>query len=422
MSTGTKDGVYDLDNEVFLDPPGQGLVLSGVAISVSKIVGISATITQGRQDRGIRTSSKEMFYVEVVEKMTKMHVLLYDHSDGRGWLVDGASAVLHLLRFHVARYRPICDGGRFSLDDFEYADSAAGVKSARDVLLSHEMRRVVLVEEPLPDSEKQVTETIDGITTIKTVVEGLIKRKTVEDRVRDLYEILELMYDSWKRRKTAPGIALESLNMKLEGWKFQDVVELENDMNPVVARLDGGADDWLRMVRHVNTVVLIGNGFGDMMKPMGDFCTNWGSVPQKDFCVAVPVLRLKRIAQKYGDPRMIPIKLTPDVFWPINQHPFVCTCASASGRSTCYRGQTLRSNGLRSGSLQLDILTAAEHVNGAVIFEGRRPVKQTAQTATDQSSGHQQSTEKLVPLVWLRKVRNRFRSRKENGSTSSAAA
>jgi hypothetical protein len=405
---------------VFLDPRGQGLVLSGVAIIMSKIVGIAATITPGRQDRGIRTSSKEMFYVEVVEKMSKMHVLLYDHDDGRGWLVDGASAVLHLLRFHVARYRPICDGERFTLEQFQYADSTAGVKSARDVLLSREMRKVVLVEEPLPDSERQVTETVGGITTVKTVVEGLMKRKTVEDRVRDLYEILELMYDSWKRRKTAPGIALETLNMKLEGWKFQDVVELENDMNPVVAKLDGSADDWLRLVRHVNTVVLIGNGFGDMMKPMGDFCANWTSVPQKDFCVAVPVSRLKRIAQKYGDPRMIPIKLTPDVYWPINQHPFTCTCASsAPGRSTCYRGQTLRSNGLRSGSLQLDILTAAEHANGAVIFEGRRPVRQTALTLAPKSPEDHTRNEKLA---WMRKIRNRFRSGKGNGRSSVAAA
>lgn len=420
MSTGTEDGVYDQDNEVFLEPPGQGLVLSGVAISMSKIVGVAATITPGRQDRGIRTSSKEMLYVEVVEKMSKMHVLLYDHDDGRGWLVDGASAVLHLLRFHVARYRPIRDGERFRIEQFHYADSAAGIDSARDVLSSRGMRRVVLVEEPLPDSEKQVTETIDGITTVKTVLEGgLMKRKTVEDRVRDLYEILELMYDSWKRRKKASGIALESLNMKLEGWRFQDVVELENDMNPVVARLDGSADDWLRMVRHIDAVVLIGNGFGDMMKPMGDFCTNWGSVPQKDFCVAVPVSRLKRIAQKHGDPRMIPIKLTPDVFWPINQHPFICTCASASGRSACYRGQQLRSNGLRSGSLQLDLLTASEHANGAVIFEGHRSVRQVAQTTTNQSPEHHK---RPVKPVWLRKIRNRFRSRKGDGPTSSAAA
>ncbi|GAB7326961.1 hypothetical protein MBLNU13_g10914t3 [Cladosporium sp. NU13] len=416
--TGTKDGVYVMEKEVFLEPPGQGLVLSGVGISMSKIVGIAATITPGRHDRGIRTSNKEMFYVEVVEKMSKMHVLLYDHGDGRGWLVDGASAVLHLLRFHVTHYQPICDGERFKLEQFQYAESAAGVKSARDVLLSREMRKVVLVEEPLPDSEKQVTETIDGITTVKTVVERLMKRKTVEDRVRDLYEILELMYDSWKRRKTAPGIALESLNMRLEGWKFQDVVELENDMNPVVAKLDGSADDWLRMVRHVNTVVLIGNGFGDMMKPMGDFCTNWESVPQKDFCLAVPVSRLKRIAQKYGDPGMVPIKLTPDVFWPINQHPFICACASAS-ETTCYRGQQLRSNGLRSGSLQLDILTAAEHANGAVIFEGHRSVRQVVQTAINQSPEHRK---RPVKPAWLRNVRDRFRSKKENGSNSSAAA
>jgi hypothetical protein len=352
--------------------------------------------------------------------MAKMHVLLYDHDDGRGWLVDGASAILHLLRFHVEFYPPICDGETFKLDQFRHADSEAGFKSAKDVLLSPELQNVVLVEEPAVEIEKQITETIDGKATSKTVTERSVRKKRVVDRVAELYEILELMYDNWKRRKNAAGVALESLNMKLEGWKFQDIVELEDDMNPVVARLDGSADDWLRMVRHINAVVLIGNGFGEMMKPMGDFCANWGSVPRKNFCVAVPVSRLKRIAQKYGDPRMVPLKLTPDVFWPINHHPFICTCAtSGPGRSTCHRGQTLRPNCLRSGSLQLNILTAAEHANGAVIFEGRRSVKQVAQRATDQSSEHHKSPEKSA---WLKKIRNRFRRGNGNGPTSSAAA
>lgn len=411
--------MYDRNNEVFLEQAGQGLVLERVTISISKIVSIGTSITPGRQDRGIRTSSKDTFHTEIVQKMSKMHVLLYDHDDGRGWLVDGASAILHLLRFHVATYPPICEGETFKLDQFRYADSKAGFKSAKDVLLSPELQNVVLVEEPAVEIEKQVTEMIDGKATSKIVIERSKRKKRVVDRVADLYEILELMYDNWKRRKNAAGIALESLNMKLEGWKFQDIVELEDDMNPVVAKLDGSADDWLRMVRYINAVVLIGNGFGDMMKPMGDFCANWCSVPQKDFCVAVPVSRLKHIAHKYGDPRMMPIKLTPDVFWPINQHPFICTCASASGRSTCYRGQQLRSNGLRSGSLQLDLLTASEHANGAVIFEGHRSVRQVAQTTTSQPPEHHTGPKKSA---WLRKIGDRFRSRKGNGPTPSAAA
>ena len=413
--------MYDRNNEVFLEQPGQGLVLECVTISISKIVSVGTSITPGRQDRGIRTSNKDTFHTEVVEKLTRMHVLLYDHDDGRGWLVDGASAILHLLRFHVARYPPICDGETFKLDQFRYADSKAGVTSAKDVLLSPELQKVVLVEEPPVETEKQVTETIDGKVTIKTVIERSERKKRVVDRVADLYEILELMYDNWKRRKNAAGIALESLNMKLEGWKFQDIVELENDMNPVVAKLDGSADDWLRMVRHINAVVLIGNGFGDMMKPMGDFCANWGSVPQKGFCIAVPVSRLKRIAYKHGDPRVTPIKLTPDVFWPINQHPFTCTCASALGKSTCHRGQKLRSNYLRSGSLQLGVLTADEHDDGAVIFEGHRSARQVAQTATNQPSEHHKSLEKPALLKTLRKIRDRFRREKGNGQNTTAA-
>jgi hypothetical protein len=254
--------VYDQNNEVFLEQPGQGLVLERVTISISKIVSVGTSITPGRQDRGIRTSSKDIFHKEIVLKMTRMHVLLYDHDDGRGWLVDGASAILHLLRFHVASYPPICDGETFKLDQFRYADPKAGIKSAKDVLLSPELQNVVLVEEPAVETEKQVTETIDGKATNKTVTERSVRKKRVVDRVADLYEILELMYDNWKRKKNAAGIALESLNMKLEGWKFQDIVELEDDMNPVVAKLDGSADDWLRMVR------LCTNSLAKMLMPL----------------------------------------------------------------------------------------------------------------------------------------------------------
>lgn len=346
-----------------------------MSINSIETFGVAATQTPGRQDRASD--------LDIVRKMTEMHVLLYDHDDDRGWLVDGASAVLHLLRFHVARYRPICDGRTFRLDQFQYADPKAGDNSASDVLLSPDCRDVVLMEELASQTETEVTETVDGKVTVKTVLERNFRRKLMKGRVRDLYDILELMYDNWKGRKQATGTALKSLNMKVEGWRFQDVVELEDDMRPVMARLDGGADDWLRMVLQINAVVLIGNGFSDMMKPIGDVCSNWDSVPRKDFCLAVPVSRLKRIAQEHGDSTKVPILLVrprdmiPGVYWPINYHPFSCDCgSSAVDKLKCHRGQTLRSNGLRSDNLQLDILTEAssEHDHGAAIFQGKKSI------------------------------------------------
>jgi hypothetical protein len=350
------------------------------SISTSKIIESGSSVTLGIQDRGIRTSSKAVSYRELVEKMMRMHVLFYDYDCARGWLVDGATAALHLLHSRVAFHSTPCDDETSSLNHFHHANPQTGGKAAKETLLSLELSNMVFVGEPAAKAEKQDREAAGRDATVRTGSTPLVKKASMGDQVRDLYEILESMYDNWKRRKNTTSILLQDTDTYLEGWRIQDIVELEKSMKPVVVRLDGVANDWLRMVRHIDAVVLFGNNLGDMMRPMGNFCASWRTVPQKDFCMAVTVSQLKRIASKHGDPTKVPIMLIPPiksepgVFWPIDQYPFACTCATqVQGKTECHRPQKLRSDSLWSGRLQLDILTAAkyEHENGAVIFEGR---------------------------------------------------
>lgn len=385
------------------------------SISTSKIIERESSITLGIQDRGIRTSNKEVSYRELVGKMAKMHVLLYDHDCARGWLVDGASAALHLLRSRVAYHSSPCDSETSSPNRFSHAELTTSGESARDVLLDLQLSSVMLAEEFAAETGKQATEATGGEPMTGTDSARLARKAKMEDQVRDLYEILESMYDNWKRRKNAAGVPLQKFDTALEGWRIQDIVELEKDMKPVVARLDGSADDWLRMVRHINAVVLFGNNLGDMMRPVGNFCASWSAVPQNNFCVAVTVSQLKRIAGKHGDPTKAPIMLIPPiksipgVFWPIDQHPFVCTCGiQVQGETRCHRSQKLRSDGLWSGRLQLDILTAEEneHENGAVIFEGRVSSRHSAtavspeaeDTASAPGLSRQTSTQQSLEL------------------------
>ena len=328
--------------------------------------------------------------------MVKMHVLLYDYDSARGWLIDGASAALHLLRSRVAYHSSAYDGDTSSLNRFFHAEFKTSGESARDVLLNLQLSSSMLVKESAAGTVKQSTEATGGEAITGTDSAKLAREAKMEDQVRDLYEILESMYDNWKRRKNATGIPLHEFDTALEGWRIQDIVEREKNMKPVVARLDSCADDWLRMVRHIDAVVLFGNNLGDLMRPMGDFCASWSAVPQDNFCVAVTVSQLKRIAGKHGDPTKTPIMLIPPiksipgVFWPIDQHPFVCTCEiQVQGEPRCHRAQKLRSDSLWSGRLQLDIFTAEgnEHENGAVIFEGRSPSRGSATSVSPEAEG-----------------------------------
>jgi hypothetical protein len=375
LLSGTKDGVYDENSDVYLDPPGRGLVLSGVSVSISKVVGISATFTRGPAQRGIRTSNATTFFAEVVDKMTKMHVLFYDHQCARGWLLDGASALLHILRFHVASYPPIKDSGTFDLSQFCYADPQVGSAAAKEVLLNPKAQDIVLLVESLT-REKESTEESYGEQVSKSTVEREVKKCLLKDRILDMWDVLEQMYDRWKGKKDGTGMALEGFGAKLEGWKFQDVVEREHSIDPVVAELDDSAADWLRLIRHIDAVVLFGNGFGELMRPIGEHCTNWTSVPQNKYCLAVPVPQLRRIARKHGRPDETPIKLAANVYWPIVEHPFECNCGASGSKKgrACDRSQSLQSYAMKLSRSVMggEVLSATDHDNGAVIFGGRR--------------------------------------------------
>jgi hypothetical protein len=162
----------------------------------------------------------------------------------------------------------------------------------------------------------------------------------------------------------------------LEGWKFQDVVDREYSIDPVVAELDNSATDWLRLIRHIDAVVLFGNDFGELMRPMGEHCTNWTSVPREKFCLAVTIPQLRRIAKKHGRPDQTPIKLAQGVYWHHVEHPFKCSCGTPDAKKhrVCNRSQTLQSRTIRlsKSALGCEVLSAADNDNGAVIFGGRK--------------------------------------------------
>ncbi|KAK3667545.1 hypothetical protein LTR22_001723 [Elasticomyces elasticus] len=414
--TGTEDGVYEQNEIVNLGPPSQGPVLSGVTLNFSKIVGMGATFTLGKQDRGIRTSDSGLAYHDLVNKMTKMHVLLYDYNCKRGWLVDAASALLHLLRFHVARYEPIRDNQVFQIDQFQHARTHTGSGAAKYVLIDDRFRKTVLLQDTRIQ-RKTVVEIIDGKPVTKVVIETTSNDTTVEDRVRYLWDVLQQMYDKWKAKKYSPGVDLPNFNTKLEGWKFRDIVDCELDMEAVAANIDSGAATWHRLVREINAIVLIGGSFGEILRPSGNHCDYWQSVPQNQFCLAIPVSQLKKIIRKkHGDSSVQPIRLADGVFWPIFGHPFECTCRSAMHRrgAVCDRIQSLNSSGTIHGTIQCDSFNTVDHDNGAVIFgerklRKRKSVADKAQPAPSHADVPRKTSSVFIP-AWIRKLFDQYRA------------
>jgi hypothetical protein len=114
-----------------------------------------------------------------------MNVVLYDVGERRGWLVDGASALLHITRTQLCS-SPYAESELFKIDMFQHADPRGGPLAAKKALMNSGNRALVIFEE--------VETTIESTGGIGEEVKSEIKTKTTrwtyQDLVRQTYHIL----------------------------------------------------------------------------------------------------------------------------------------------------------------------------------------------------------------------------------------
>src|SRR5438045_3220407 len=79
-----------------LPGPHPGYVLEKVTLSGGKFFTAGTTIGIGYKDPAVHVSPDS--YVQKLQWISEKVVVLWDEQDKRGWLVNGTSALLHLLR------------------------------------------------------------------------------------------------------------------------------------------------------------------------------------------------------------------------------------------------------------------------------------------------------------------------------------
>lgn len=208
----------------------------------------SSTFKFGEKDNGsIEKPEPKLLYTEVVVALSKLPVLLYDTSSQRGWLIDGASAALHILRFMMER-PGIRNSPTFDLARFNYADTKTGSDATVKAL---ELNRdlVLLTETDENDPTKYVT-------------------RRAGTKVRhSILDVFDQMRDTWSRQTKRGGLPLKpftGLNSKLEGWKFRDVVEEIKPKKAGAFSIHSSADQWHQFIKKINAVVLFGKNFGEV--------------------------------------------------------------------------------------------------------------------------------------------------------------
>ncbi|KAI1259985.1 hypothetical protein F5Y18DRAFT_406994 [Xylariaceae sp. FL1019] len=327
-----------------LPKPNQDAALGGVFVSPGKCIMGGSAFVLGIKDTPPHIARNS--YISKLRWMDAETVLMWDESDKRGWLINGSSALLHIVRASLAYNSTDKFKSAFIFRPEAITEPQEPYKpdSAINVLLNRNNWALKLYDE---DDEE---------TSFK-------------GRISQVYDILEKLIDYQHYITGEDGKKLAAMpRQHLEGWDFRDVVTLRDPIHPRVATLKSRGKGWVDVARTLHTVTLFGRGFGELIRPVGVACEYWGSLPKQKYYVAASLPDIRQIVSKndfYDDGHT---RLSDTIIWHVPTALFTtCGCQGAPGPNHCEPVQTL----LPSSMLNLFPVEDGdipEDGSGAVIF------------------------------------------------------
>ncbi|KAF3930942.1 hypothetical protein ABW19_dt0209197 [Dactylella cylindrospora] len=319
-----------------------GCALGKIILSGGRIVRGGSPFCIGIKDTPLHISRD--CYVEKLKWIHKKYVMLWDEEDKRGWLVNGTSALLHLLRGSLESD----SSDEFSLECLfkpEYMQEATEphkANSAVSVLLNGQNRRLKIYSKN----------------------ESYYR---VEDRINELYEKLEKMLDH--QATIGQGFGSEFGHRKhVEGWDFSDIATGQDPISPRVTTLQPTGEWWVDFTREISAITLLGRGFGEIIQPAdSSSCINWAKLPKEQYYLAASIYDINKIMETVGDCKARPMRVTNNIVWHTpNANLTRCQCGDKGQDEHSDLVQVLLPSKLAS-SLPGNNLVILEK-EGAVIF------------------------------------------------------
>lgn len=285
-----------------LKAPSRGLALNQVTVSAGiPYAPISAGFIRGAAEKPVHI--KEENYRLELEDIGERFVVLYDVEVRRGWLVDGLSALHHLIRYrlsHQASRKDFSQGNLSKPEDLKPVDGNSPRDIAFNTLRDPDNMRVRLHWNDAANTQKKPDKEDDSnYYCVKDCVKGFLDR-------------LEKILDSHESKRGEDRSIVYKINAapwsRLEGFDFREIARLSKHIYPVAATLlpEGGGEAWVPLTRAIHAAVLFGKGFGELLRPNIEskdegYCASchWNhSVPHGRDLLAVSVADLERIVER----------------------------------------------------------------------------------------------------------------------------
>ncbi|KAK2592180.1 hypothetical protein QQS21_010122 [Conoideocrella luteorostrata] len=342
---GAADAVYPT-KETSLPRPRPGCVLGKAFIRWGRLVIGDDQYVIGHKDRPNHVQFSRGGDIQKLKWIHEKFVVLWDEVDKRGWLVNGTSALLHLVRAsldydsHDAFSSLFC----FKQEHMKEADIQHTHTSALKVLLNPTNKELKLYPEKkdfirLSDRVDHLYDIMDKIITYQEIITGQNSQK-------------------WKSRA----------RKYLEGWDFRDIAKITRDpIYPRVAKLQAFGKAWVDFTRDIGAVVLFGRGFGEIFRPGNiNLCPQWAQLPKERYYLAACVSDLKGFIAMDDAKKGTPMTRIGNMIWH-NPDKILeqCQCTGTETKAHCDPVQVLLPPKFR-GSLRWNPIQLGDH--DAVIF------------------------------------------------------
>ncbi|KAI1372415.1 hypothetical protein F4677DRAFT_463389 [Hypoxylon crocopeplum] len=306
---GTKRAICSIDKSR-LPSTHSGCVLEKAEVSGGQFVTGTAAFTLGNREKPVHISRTG--YLNKMQWISSKHMVLWDEGEKRGWLVNGASALLHILRASLEHSKRKFQSA-WLLDPSELGDlsNTAQGDSALHLLIDTRNRDLELC---IDKSEVYDEET------------PWTNKK--QDRIEHIYSILEKLIDHQTDAERRSGLRINPRpRRQLEGWDFKDLATDGDPFFPRVATLQSVGKGWVDFTRAIHAVTLFGRGFGELIQPRSTTCPRWSALPSEKYYLAACISDLQEIMENHGDADCNPRQLCDNVIWHMKHTTFdSCPC------------------------------------------------------------------------------------------------
>jgi hypothetical protein len=273
-------------------------------------------------------------YIMTLRNLEKKYVVLWDDDSKRGWLVNGTSALLHLVRAWLSFAAKDKYASRYLYDPAKLINGINHHKpdSATEVLInasnmalpiypgSNELSEEEETKWKMGDgsehnaeqNRKSNTEAEESLT-VKRKKGYVLFENLVQHHLSIMYQIFEHQQD----KAGENGIKIKRhVRTYLEGWDFLDLAT-DCDPRPRVASLNAMGYGWVDFIRSIGAITLLGCRFGDIIRPIAfrGMCPEWTSLPPDNYYLAVSAVDLKNITQRFGTTRTSPPQPVHGLVW-----------------------------------------------------------------------------------------------------------